>query len=127
GSAPLLGGALVIAGTLGYALITVGEVINHLVLKLSHRLSLVRVHWICLRTPVGGSGKFRSHMISFQKPKCQSTKVADKLHEQRKMNENKCQEERVFRLRVEDQLLNTQNMVTELEEMLANFMKNFKV
>ncbi|KAI3870041.1 hypothetical protein MKX03_017911 [Papaver bracteatum] len=81
---------------------------------------------LALRTPVGGAEKFESQPTSYQKPKCQATKVADKLHEQRKLNENKCQEERVSRSRVEDQLLNTQKMVSQLEEMLANFMQNGK-
>ncbi|KAI3942542.1 hypothetical protein MKW98_013194, partial [Papaver atlanticum] len=69
---------------------------------------------LALRTPVGGAGKFGSHPTSFKKLKCESTKVADKLYEQRKLNENKCQEEGVSCLRVEDQLLNTQKMVTQL-------------
>ncbi|RZC92092.1 hypothetical protein C5167_027981 [Papaver somniferum] len=81
---------------------------------------------LALRTPVGGTEKFESRRTSYQKPKCQATKVADKLHEQRKLNGNKCQEERVSRSRVEDQLLNTQKMVSQLEEMLANFMQNGK-
>ncbi|KAI3870049.1 hypothetical protein MKX03_017919 [Papaver bracteatum] len=81
---------------------------------------------LALRTPVGGAEKFESQPTSYQKPKCQATKVADKLHEQRKLNENKCQEERVSRSRVEDQLLNTQKMVSQLEEMLANFMQKGK-
>ncbi|RZC92090.1 hypothetical protein C5167_027979 [Papaver somniferum] len=56
----------------------------------------------------------------------QSLKIADKLHEQQKLIENKWQEERLSRLRMEDQLLNTQNTVSRLEHMLANFMQNGK-
>ncbi|XP_026454483.1 uncharacterized protein LOC113355759 isoform X2 [Papaver somniferum] len=56
----------------------------------------------------------------------QALKIADKLHEQQKLIENKWQEERLSRLRMEDQLLNTQNTVSRLEHMLANFMQNGK-
>ncbi|KAI3949450.1 hypothetical protein MKX01_000098 [Papaver californicum] len=75
---------------------------------------------------VRGAGKFASQSTFFRKPKRQGLKVADRLHVQRKLIENKWQEERVSRLRVEDQLLNTQNMVSRLEETLANFMQNGK-
>ncbi|KAI3870042.1 hypothetical protein MKX03_017912 [Papaver bracteatum] len=81
---------------------------------------------MAIRTPLRGTGKFETQPTFFQKPKCQAVKVADKLHEQRKLAENEWQEERVSRLRVEDQLLDTQNMVSRLEEMLANFMQNGK-
>ncbi|KAI3891101.1 hypothetical protein MKW98_007406 [Papaver atlanticum] len=56
----------------------------------------------------------------------QALKIADKLHEQQKLIENKWQEERLSRLRMEDQLLNTQNTVSRLEHMLSNFMQNGK-
>ncbi|KAI3981998.1 hypothetical protein MKX01_018904 [Papaver californicum] len=81
---------------------------------------------MALRTPVRGTGKIVTQPTFFQKPKCPALKVADKLYEQRKLMDNKWQEERVSRLRVEDQLLNTQNMVSRLEEMLVNFMQNGK-
>ncbi|KAI3919717.1 hypothetical protein MKX01_000158 [Papaver californicum] len=81
---------------------------------------------MALRTPVRDAGKFVSQPTFFQKPKCPALKVADKLYEQRKLMDNKWQEERVSRLRVEDQLLKTQNMVSRLEETLANFMQNGK-
>ncbi|KAI3884697.1 hypothetical protein MKX03_016145 [Papaver bracteatum] len=75
---------------------------------------------------VRGGGKFVSQSTFFRKPKRQGLKIADKLHEQRKLIENKWQEERVSRLRVEEQLLDTQNMVSRLEETLVNFMQNGK-
>ncbi|OVA10845.1 hypothetical protein BVC80_7577g2 [Macleaya cordata] len=75
---------------------------------------------------VRGAGKFVSQSAFFQTPRRQSFKVAEKLDEQRKLIENKWQEERVSRLRVEDQLLNTQDMVSRLEETLAHFMQNGK-
>ncbi|KAI3870043.1 hypothetical protein MKX03_017913 [Papaver bracteatum] len=56
----------------------------------------------------------------------QALKITDKLHEQQKLIENKWQEERLSRLRMEDQLLNTQNTVSRLEHMLSNFMQNGK-
>ncbi|XP_026385288.1 uncharacterized protein LOC113280890 isoform X2 [Papaver somniferum] len=73
---------------------------------------------------VRGGGKFVSQSTFFRKPKRQGHKIADKLHEQRKLIESKWQEERVSRLRVEEQLLDTQNMVSRLEETLTNFMQN---
>ncbi|XP_026385291.1 uncharacterized protein LOC113280890 isoform X3 [Papaver somniferum] len=75
---------------------------------------------------VRGGGKFVSQSTFFRKPKRQGHKIADKLHEQRKLIESKWQEERVSRLRVEEQLLDTQNMVSRLEETLTNFMQNGK-
>ncbi|KAI3891099.1 hypothetical protein MKW98_007404 [Papaver atlanticum] len=86
----------------------------------------IEVPTMAVRTPLRGTGKFETQPTFFQKPKCQAVEVADKLHEQRKLAENEWQEERVSRLRVEDQLLDTQNMVSRLEEMLANFMQNGK-
>ncbi|KAI3848319.1 hypothetical protein MKW92_015040 [Papaver armeniacum] len=82
----------------------------------------IEVSTMAVRTPLRGTGKFETQATFFQKPKCQAVKVADK-YEQRKLAENEWQEERVSRLQVEDQLLNTQNMVSRLEEMLANFIQ----
>lgn len=91
----------------------------------------VDVLTLALGTPehsgrVRGAGKFVSQSTFFRKPKRQTLKVAEKLDEQRKLIENKWQEERVSRLRVEDQLLNTQDMVSRLEETLAHFMQNVR-
>ncbi|XP_026454489.1 uncharacterized protein LOC113355762 isoform X2 [Papaver somniferum] len=85
----------------------------------------IEVPAMAARTPLRSTGKFETQATFFQKPKCQAVKVADK-YEQRKLAENEWQEERVSRLQVEDQLLNTQNMVSRLEEMLANFIQNGK-
>ncbi|RZC92091.1 hypothetical protein C5167_027980 [Papaver somniferum] len=79
---------------------------------------------LALRTPVRGAGKFVSQPAFFQKPNRQALKIAAKFHEQRKLVEKEWEEETVSRLRVEDQLLNTQNMVSRLEETLANVMQN---
>ncbi|KAI3903813.1 hypothetical protein MKW92_016772 [Papaver armeniacum] len=62
---------------------------------------------------VRGGGKFVSQSTFFRKPKRQGLKIADKLRE--------CPV-----LRVEEQLLDTQNMVSRLEETLTNFMQNGK-
>ncbi|KAI3954546.1 hypothetical protein MKW92_023344, partial [Papaver armeniacum] len=71
-----------------------------------------------------GAGKFVRQPSFFQQPNRQALKIAAKFHEQRNLVENEWEEERLSRLRVEDQLLNTQNMVSRLEETLANLVQN---